>query len=153
MSEERFADAASHLERVVDELGYEAVFEIEEAISELAYLNDPRAINVLLMLLRDDAPYEEVMYSFVHAAEAFNFDVFVEEVLLILPKLILIAPKWASILFMRMLNNERVKRIVINRLRDAESDVKASARWLCDEINKVDVAFLAKTTPVLLAAK
>jgi hypothetical protein len=71
----------------------------------------------------------------------------------VLPELTRNAPKWTSIVLMRMLNNALAKGALVRELMNASVEAKQAATWLCQKINERSVSFVEKTLPVLLAAK
>ncbi|MDE2430300.1 MAG: hypothetical protein KGM99_16375 [Burkholderiales bacterium] len=126
---------------------------IDDAITLVAQHHDRRSIGPLLSSLDDGAQEDAGMFSLIHAAENFDDDTYVNELLAILPQLVTKAPKWASIVWMRGLNSENTRNIIVKKLREADLNVKQSAAWLCKKINDRSPLFLSKTIPILLAIK
>lgn len=106
----------------------------------------------LLSLLSDKAEYDEGMFSLIHAAESYDDDIYVRALLSVFPHLAASAPRWASIVLMRVLNGSAAQAEMVRQLRDAPASVKGAVREMCGRINGVSPQFLAKTVPVTLAA-
>jgi hypothetical protein len=133
--------------------GAESVPAIDRAVAALMGAPNPACIRPLLLLLDDTAEYEGGMFSLIHAAENFPDEVYVEELLPVLPDLQATAPRWASILLMRLLNNSASRDAFVRRLRAASQDVKDAVASLCTKINETSRSFMTRTIPVLAAAK
>lgn len=142
----RFKAAASR----IDEVGAKKV---DETIAMLMAHRDVRCIQPLLLSLNDNAQDDEGVFSAIHAAESFDNGSYVEELLAVIPELRARSPKWASIVLMRVLNNENTKLILMQKLRTVNAEVKEAIRWLCEKINQRSPSFIAKTLPILLASK
>lgn len=134
----------------VDNLG---VSMFDQALDNVLAHRDSRCIAPLLKLLDDSIRNEVAEMSIIHAVEYFADDVYVSELLLILPELCRKAPKWASIVLMRCMNSPGTIAVLVQLLRDADAEIKETVRWLCEKINEQSPTFLAKTLPVLLAVK
>ncbi|WP_137940218.1 Imm30 family immunity protein [Chitinivorax sp. B] len=146
-------DALNELERVVCSTCEVSPVDIDKAISKVAIFKQPCSIGRMLLLLRDDALFEEGMFSLIHAAEAFDDETYIHEMLLILPDLRQKAPAWASVVLMRVLNNDNSRACLTRQTRSSPKAIKDSLIWLLEEINKEELSFLAKTVAPLLAAK
>jgi len=147
-----FSQAISTLQQVVALSSGNDVRAIDQALATVMSYHDPECIKPLLLLLDDTTRQDEGMWSIVHAAEAFDNNTNVGELLSILPQLCAKAPAWASILLMRVLNADNARHAIVRAVRSASDDVKASATWLCGKINERSPTFLAKTTALQIAA-
>lgn len=125
---------------------------IDVAVNELMANDDERLPSDLLSLLSDDAEYDEGMFSLIHAAESYNDSAYVRALLSVFPHLVSSAPRWASIVLMRILNSYSAQSEMVRQLHNAPTSVKESVREMCERINKVSPQFLSKTVPVTLAA-
>lgn len=125
---------------------------IDVAISELMADGDKRLPSDLLALLSDRAEYDEGMYSLIHAAESCDDRAYVCALLSVFPHLVSSAPRWASIVLMRVLNSSPAQAEMVKQLRDAPVSVKEAVRKMCGRINETSPQFLSKTVPVTLAA-
>jgi hypothetical protein len=125
---------------------------IDGALAPVAETEDPAIIRPLLLMLNDHSD-DDGMWSLVHAAEQFSDTVYVGEFLETLPDLVASSGRWASILMMRVLNNDTAKSEAVRQLREAAPDKRRAAASLCEKINNVDPRFLAKTTPLLIAVR
>lgn len=124
---------------------------IDGALAPIAEAQDPSTIAPLLLLLRD-VQDDHGMWSILHAAEQFDDKTYLSSFLSVLPDVEAVAPKWASILVMRVLNSDTYRLELARQLRDADAAVRRSTKQICERINSVDPQFLAKTTVVLVAA-
>ena len=125
---------------------------IDTAVNELFADGDGRLARDLLSLLSDSAEYDEGMFTLIHAAENIDKDTYVRSLLSVFPQLVTSAPRWASIVLMRVLNNGSAQLEMVRQLRDAPVSVKEAVREMCGRINEVSPQFLSKTVPVTLAA-
>ncbi len=108
----------------------------------------------LLVLLSDEAEYDEGMFSIIHAVESLDeppYKSYVSAVLTVFPTLSATAPRWASIILMRVMNSDASRHELVRQLRDAPALAKESVREMCERINGVSPEFLSKTVPVTLA--
>lgn len=125
---------------------------IDTAVNELFADRDKRLAGDLLSLLSDKAQHDEGMFSLIHAAENIDKNAYIPTLLSVFPHLLSSAPRWASIVLMRVLNNGFARAEMVRYLRDASPPVKQAVRDLCGRINEVNPQFLSKTVPVILAA-
>lgn len=153
MTPNTFEQAVGEFQAVasrIDEVGSKSV---DEALARLMPQCDARGIKPLLLALNDAVDQDDGMFSIIHAAESFDDDIYVRELLAVLPELSGKAPKWASIVLMRALNNGATMAVLVRQVRVSDSKVKEAVTWLCEKINERSPSFLNKTLPVLLAAK
>ncbi|MGB8812938.1 MAG: Imm30 family immunity protein [Paracoccaceae bacterium] len=125
---------------------------VDIAVNELLTAADTRLPRDLLMLLSDRARYDDGMFSLIHAAESVDDSSYVRALIAVFPDIVASAPRWASIVLMRVLNNQTTQSELVKQLRDCSSEVKASVQEMCRRINEVSPQFLSKTLPVTLAA-
>lgn len=125
---------------------------IDTALSELLADDHEHLARDLLSLLSDRAKHDEGMFSLIHAAESGDDDTYVRALLSVFPDLVSSAPRWASIVLMRVLNNASTQLEMVRQLRGSSNSIKESVREMCRRINEVSPEFLSKTTPVTLAA-
>jgi len=125
---------------------------VDTAVNELLMNGNERLPGDLLSLLSDSAEYDEAMFSIVHAAESVDDATYVSALLSVFPQILSSAPRWASIVLMRVLNSGSAQTEMVRQLRDAPDIIKDSVREMCDRINKVDPKFVSKTIPVTLAS-
>lgn len=149
---DRLARELEALQAAAKANGEGSVQALEAALVRVTSLQEVASIGPLLLLLDDHAEYDAAMFSLIHAAEMFNDAVYVPALLGVLPELRSSAPRWASIVLMRVLNSDASRAALVNKLRVASSSTKEAAKWLCEKINERSPAFLSKTLPVLLAA-
>lgn len=137
--------------REIIAIGGDAVA-IDNALVPVSAAQDPRSIEPLLLMLRDDAN-DYGMWSLLHAAEAYDDNTYVTAFVGALPQIVSTASGWSSVLMMRVLNSETARHELARQLRDAPQASRVTAASVCEDINRTDVRFLAKTTVVLVACK
>lgn len=125
---------------------------IDSAVNELLADADEHLTRDLLSLLSDKAGHDEGMFSLIHAAESSDDSAYVRALLSVFPHLVSSAPRWASIVLMRVLNSASAQSEMVRQLRDASAPVKESVREMCRRINEISPQFLSKTVPVTVAA-
>jgi hypothetical protein len=130
----------------------ENVSAFEGLLADVVALRTADSIVPLLGLFRDNAQHDELMFSIIHSIEIFDDHAYVTEILRGAPSLCSKSPRWASIIFMRVLNSEPTRLELVRRLREATPDVKIVIKSLIEKINARSVQFLPKTTAVLVAA-
>lgn len=92
------------------------------------------------------------MFSIIHAAEAIHRVTYVAALLSVFIELSKRAPGWAFVVLMRVLNDDDSQLQLVDQLPDAPQLVKTSIKLVCERINNESAKFLAKTTPVMIAA-
>ncbi|USX11291.1 Imm30 family immunity protein [Oxalobacteraceae bacterium OTU3CAMAD1] len=131
----------------------QSVKSIDSSLETIAEERDPVSVAFLLLSLEDDFSFDEGMFSVIHTAEAFDDQEYVAGFLAAIPHILTTAPKWASIVLMRILNSEETKRELIRALVKSDASVKKSVEDLCNRINGQSTDFLSKTVAVLVATK
>jgi hypothetical protein len=153
MNTSSLADALDELRLAAQMTGEGSVQAIDAALAQVTKYGCPQSIGPLLLMLNDRAAHDEGMFSLIHAAEAFEDSVYVREFLGALPELRMAAPRWASIVLIRVLNNDGTRADLVRALRDAAPAIKQAAKWLCNKVNERSPTFMSKTLPVLAAAE
>jgi hypothetical protein len=78
----------------------------EEVLADVAALNDPRCIGLLLGVFpKDDKGFSELMFSIVHTIERFDDSTYVAEIIKSFPTFATASPYWSTVLHMRIFNN------------------------------------------------
>lgn len=124
----------------------------DAALVPIAAARNPASIKPLLLMLNDDSE-DHGMWSLVHAAEQFECMIYIAHFIETLPDLVIASRRWASILMMRVLNSEEYKLELVRQLRNASVSSRSTAASICEDINQTDPIFLAKTVPVIIAAR
>ena len=124
----------------------------EEVLASVADMNDPDSITALAEFFDDDAEFDELMFSIIHTIEIHDDATYCQELLKAAPVLCSRSPRWASIIFMRVLNSDSTRTQLVLQLRNAPAPTKDVMRNLMERINERGVQFMAKTTPVIVAA-
>ncbi|MCU4423939.1 MULTISPECIES: Imm30 family immunity protein [Acinetobacter] len=126
---------------------------VDTALVEVMIFNDPSVIRPLIRLIEDSAQYDEAIFSIIHSIESFDDDIYISEVLKELPYLVHKSPKWADILFKRILNSDRARETLTEKLYSASLEIKSVVLCIVGVINKESSKFLEKTVGVMVAAK
>lgn len=126
---------------------------IDTTLAEVLAFNDPSAIRPLIRLIEDTAQHDEAIFSIIHSIESFDDDVYISEILKELPYLMHKSPRWASILFMRILNNDSTRECITEKVYFAIPEIKATVLFLIEKINEKNAKFLEKTVTIMVAAK
>lgn len=148
---EAYINKLADLRREIEAGGARPIV-IDAATSELIAEGNGSLASDLLSLLSDDAEYDEGMFSLIHAAESSDDGAYVRALLSVFPHLVSSAPRWASIIFVRVLNSDGARTEMVIQLRGAPAPVKEAVREMCGRINEVSPQFLSKTVPVSMAA-
>jgi hypothetical protein len=130
----------------------ENVAAFERLLADVVSLKTSDSIGPLLRLFRDNVQYDELMFSIIHSIEIFDDQTYVSQVLSAAPALCSDSPRWASILFMRILNSEATRLELVRQLRNSGPKVKAAIKDLMEKISARNVKFLPKIAAVLVAA-
>ncbi len=152
MNTDSLKDALQSLKTATQMSGDEAILALDAALQAVTAHRNASSIGPVLMMLNDEAAHDEGMFSLIHAAEAFDDTEYVSQLLKVLPELQASAPRWASIVLMRVLNSEPERDALVRALRESSPATKQAAKWLCEKVNERSAAFTSKTMPVLLAA-
>ena len=126
---------------------------IDSVLSKLLAYSCDKVSGDLLLLLSDEAEYEEGMYSLIHAAERARDEEYILSLLSVFSTIKTSSPRWTSIVMMRVLNSRPAQLELITQLRTASKSVKAEVDDVCRRIGEIDPQFLAKTIPVTLATR
>ncbi len=145
--------ALADLKSITHLTGVNAVRSRDQALADVTAYHSAEYIGPLLLMLDDASKDDESMFSLIHASEDFDDDVYVRELVAVLAKLRAAAPRWASILLMRVLNNDSTRIELVRSLRTASPESKEAIAWLCERINESSPVFMGKTVSALVAAR
>lgn len=143
--------AIATLRRIELEGGDNFVARFENVLAEIAELNDPSAIVLLCSFFDDEAEYDELMFSIVHTIETFDDAIYARELFKAAPRFCATSPRWASIVFMRVLNSESSTSELVTAVRNGTVDQRDAILSLMQKINNVSAEFIEKTQPVVEA--
>lgn len=128
------------------------VTRFEDALAEVAALDDPDAIPELTELLDDSSDRPEVMFSIVHLIEDFEFGEYFSRLLPVLPRLSQRAPYWATVLHTRILNSPQARGIYAEEARRADPAAREAARAMLRSIRERKPKFADACDEVLTHA-
>ena len=123
----------------------------ERALASIAELRDPECIVLLAGFLNDESDFDELMFSIIHTIEMHEDVIYCQELLKAAPTLCVHSPRWASILFMRILNSDPTCAELLRQVKNAPMSTKNAVRILMEQINQRSEEFVAKTSPVIIA--
>ena len=138
--------------RGIDPIMPENARAFESLLADVCSLQTPDAIIPMLGLFNDQARFGEVMFSIIHCMELFPDEIYVEQILRGAVDFCRQSPRWASIVFMRILNSESTRSELGRQLRSSPACVKASVKTLMDKINERSEQFVSKTMGIIKAA-
>ena len=121
----------------------------EEVLADVAALNDPTCIVLLCSLFDDHEEFDELMFSVIHTIENFDDTTYASELVKAAPGLCNNSPRWASIIFMRVLNSENSTTALVDALQHGTDEQRESIHSLMRRINDVSDEFIKKTQPVI----
>ncbi|MCH7335090.1 Imm30 family immunity protein [Acinetobacter sp. NIPH 2699] len=148
-----FEQAIKTLVEMVQIDNFGDVQTIDAILAEVMAFNDPSAIRPLMRLIEDTAQHDETIFSIIHSIESFDDEVYISEILKELPYLVHKSPRWASILFMRILNSDSTRECITEKVYFATPEIKAAVLVLIEKINEKNAKFLEKTVTIIVAAK
>lgn len=140
------------LKRIDGTCGSTHAADFDNVLAQIATLKTANSIDILVEFLDDKSSYDELMFSIVHLIETFPDDIYISRLLQKTLSFCSHAPRWASIVFMRILNSDSSRIELVRQLRNSDEQTKTAIKNLMQKINGRDVRFLAKTTPVIIAA-
>jgi hypothetical protein len=128
------------------------VSQFEARLADLVRLSDPACIPLALALLDDRCPFDEVMFSVVHAVEGSPDRPYVAGLLAQIEQLAGQAPRWSRILFMRVLNSDSARAELVEQLRRAAPGIRGVSIKVVDDIAARRPEFAQKAIQVRTAA-
>lgn len=108
---------------------------VDAALQPVLAARDPSVIGPLLLLLRDDAD-DDGMWSLLHAAESFDDEHYVRDVLRLLPLLNEAASRWSEIVLMRIVNSESTRAQLAAQVGLSGDERKAALRTVCARLDR-----------------
>jgi hypothetical protein len=123
----------------------------DATLSQIAELNDPRSIGLLIPFFNDKCRLREAMYSIVHAIERFDDRTYVLELLKVLPSFWRRSPYWAMRLHFRILNSPSTKQEYGNALSSADEKIRNTSKQILNAIREREPQLSGKCESVLAA--
>ena len=121
----------------------------EDVLGDVAEMNDPTSIVLLCSFFDDNEEFDELMFSIIHTIENFDDTTYASELVNAAPSLCARSPRWASIVFMRILNSQNSTTALVAALRNGTDEQRDSIHALMRKINDVSGEFIEKTQPVI----
>lgn len=121
----------------------------DATLSQIAGLNDPRAISLLLPFFNDNCRFRETMFSIVHTIERFDDETYLRELLKGLPGLWSRSPYWANVLHFRIFNNAAAFQAYRSQLVQADTVTKTAAKELLTTMRNREPKFMKACTEML----
>lgn len=100
----------------------------DATLSQIAGLDDPRAIGLLLPFFKDQCKFPEVMSSIVHTIEMFDDKTYAQEIIKALPTFTEQSPYWATKIHFAIFNHPPSREAYRKQLAGANLTIKAAAK-------------------------
>ena len=113
----------------------------DATLSQIAELNDPRAIGLLLPFFKDDCKFPEVMFSIIHTIEMFEDKKYVQEILRGLPMFSRRSPAWAKKVHFAIFNYPPTREAYREQLARAGATTKIAAKDFLTKIGEQEPKF------------
>jgi len=124
------------------------VADFEAGLAEVAAFNDPMCIGPLLELFEDSSPFEELLFSVVHTIEAYADHVYVPELLRATEALLRRSPRWARILYTRVLNAPATRAELASAIWREPGPIRVAVRTVLDDIVRKRPEFVDKVDDI-----
>jgi hypothetical protein len=125
----------------------------QRALSDLAQMVDSSSIAPALLLLTDEGVSDAANWSLLVAAEAYDDADFVREFLIALPILHPLSPRWAEILMLRVLKENRRRLLLARQAVGAARAQKEAVDIVCTRILDKDSSQIDKAAAVIFASR
>lgn len=126
----------------------EEIILFEEALEEIANINDYHIIGELIDVLEDDTEHEEVMWGLIHTIEylyEFSPKESLELLIHSIPDNIEKGKEWIELLHIRILNHDKYRKLFAGALKEVDAQVQEIIVNLLNDIKKEDpVRFAGK---------
>jgi hypothetical protein len=123
----------------------------EDLLAQISSLEDPRSVRLLLPLFDDEAEYDELMFSIIHAIERFDDATYVREISANLPSFVERSPRWAMIVHMRILNSPSTLAAYKERTTSLSKEQQQALSELLGALCSKNVAFRPSCDALLAA--
>jgi len=142
-------DVIYHLQRHAKLENSIDVERFDATLSQIAGLNDPRSIGLLLPFFNDKCKFPETMFSIVHTIERFDDETYVQEILKGLPGLWSHSPYWANVLHFRIFNHASSRQAYKNQLAQADPATKVTVKDLLTTMRDREPKFIVTCNEML----
>jgi hypothetical protein len=112
------------------------VADFEATLGSVAAFNDPSCIGPLLDLFEDESPSDDLLFSVVHAIERYPDHVYVAGLLQATETLLGRTPRWARILYMRILNAPTARAELASAICHKPESTRVSVGQILDDIER-----------------
>jgi len=123
--------------------------QFEATLSQIASLNDPRTVGLLIPFFNDKCKFPEIMFSIIHTIEKFDDEAYVGAILKALPLFWKRSPYWANVIHFRIFNHPPSRQAYRNRLEIADPAVKAAAKDFLAKMRNEEPQFVAACDEML----
>jgi hypothetical protein len=114
----------------------------DATLSQIAALNNPQAIALLVSFLNDNCKFHEVMFSIIHAIERVDDETYIREIINVLPILWKESPYWANVIHFRIFNHATSRQNYRNQLAKAAPTIKMATKELLTKMRKEEPTFV-----------
>ncbi len=128
------------LKLILTQSDSDLVIKFENKLEEIYLTNDSAIISELVKVMDDTFEFDELMFSIIHTIESFEDNVYVKEIISSTPYFILKSPRWASIVYMRIINSPETLKSYINEVKKTSNENKEIIKILLTSMaNRGDV--------------
>lgn len=120
----------------------------EEALAVVAAFKDPKSLGPLLGLFGETLVPDELLFSVIHAVEAYPDDLYIAELLNSTESLGRSSNRWASIIFMRVLNSNTARAELRLAVLRAPKSIRTAVSHILDDVVQRRPEFAAKAAEV-----
>jgi hypothetical protein len=125
---DRLQQLVSQLENVLKSNSTDRLLRADAVLAEIAELEDPRCVELLIPLFSNAEDEDDLMFSIVHVIEAVNDEEYVDGIVRSLLTLSTRSPEWAKTLHMRILNSPPTAEAYVQRLQQGSEVERQHAR-------------------------
>ena len=136
-----------HTELELRNEGY--VQRFETGLSQVIASNDSACIGPLLLLLDDEEEHDELMFSIVHAIERFDDATYVRAIIGSLHLLVEQAPRWGTVLHMRILNSPSAMSEYGEVVKSLPPEQREGVRKILESVRRRNSKFEALCNAIL----
>ncbi|WP_308719128.1 Imm30 family immunity protein [Komagataeibacter xylinus] len=124
---------------------------VDQLVTELHknFITVPEFVPDMLGLLSDKDERDEASFLILKAAEDLDEHVYIKKLLEFFPELIKIAPEWSTLPLLRVINNQKCKKILLSQLSLASKSIKETVFATCRRINDESPDFMERTRAVI----
>lgn len=136
-----------HTELQLRNEGY--VQRCESGLSQVIASNNSACIGPLLLLLDDEEEHDELMFSIIHGIERFDDATYVRAIIGSLHLLLDKAPRWGTVLHMRILNSPSAMAEYAEFVKSLSPEQRECVRKILESVHRKNSRFEARCNAIL----